>query len=161
MGFLCIFCRYGLHDTFHCAANGVARCMCVIPWDDDTRSSTSPPPQDSPYCRPIHRNWRLLTGHDSGNILLFDPGMPHLKPILTIQFPPFSNVSPRKLAVLPHLELLLIARSEGTVQLIKMINSRSHLMKSAIDYTKKLVCLELLLPLSCMRGLRLVECSCR
>lgn len=114
--------------------------MCVIPWDDDILTSTSPQPSDGPHCRALpNRNWRLLTGHDSGNILLFDPCMPYFKPILTIQFPPFSNVPPRKLAVLPHLELLLIARSEGTVQLIKLINSRSHLMKSAVDYTKKSV----------------------
>lgn len=136
--------RYGLHDTFHCTVNRAARCFCVIPWDDGPASASvaeRPIAEDAAAAstHAVDRNWRLLTGHDSGNILLFDPRMPHLKPILTIQFQPFSNVTPRRISVLPLIGLLAVTRSDGTVQLLSMITNRSRIMKSAIDPTKKSV----------------------
>jgi hypothetical protein len=105
--------------------------MCVIPWDSDADVSDVSGLGSIPV-----NNWRLLSGHDTGNILLFDPRLPHFKPVLTIQFQMFSNIAPKCISVLLSIGLLCVTRSDGTVQLLAMLTSRSHWMKSAIDPTK-------------------------
>ena len=64
---------------------------------------------------------------------MFDPSLPHLKPILTIKFPPFVNIHPVDISVFSPLRLLAVTRVDGTVQLMSMITPASRIMASAID----------------------------
>ena len=121
--------RYGLHDTFKCKENRAARTMCVIPWDTDGPAVAAPTGTRGMDSRP----WRLLTGHDSGNVLVFDPGLPHFRPILTIHFETFTNVAPKNICVLETLGVLCITRIDGTVQLLSNLAPRSHWMNNALD----------------------------
>lgn len=128
-------CSYGLHDSYDCRANRATRSMCVLPW---TTGGTPPNSSDVGTLSGLSsmhgaKPWRLLTGHDSGNILMFDPALPHFKPLLTIKFPPFSGVAPVSISVLSTLHLLVITRSDGMVQLMSMITPENRIMASAID----------------------------
>jgi hypothetical protein len=148
-------CRYGLHDTYHCRANRAARCMCVLPWNAEGAMTDAA--GSSTGSGPVSKPWRILTGHDSGNVLMFDPSLPHLKPVLTIKFPNFLNVPPVDISVFSMLRLLALTRMDGTVQLMSMITPASYIMASAIDPTQpvrpRCACMMCLLPL-CMRARR-------
>ena len=111
--------------------------MCVLPWaSDGTPMPSSEVTQSGLSSLHGVKPWRLLTGHDSGNILMFDPALPHLKPLLTIKFPPFSGVAPVNISVLASLQLIAVTRAEGMVQLMSMITPDSRIMASAIDPTQ-------------------------
>lgn len=109
--------------------------MCVLPWAAGGTPMNSSDVGAMSGLSSMHgvKPWRLLTGHDSGNILMFDPALPHLKPLLTIKFPPFSGVAPVSISVLTTLQLLVITRSDGMVQLMSMITPDNRIMASAID----------------------------
>jgi hypothetical protein len=107
--------------------------MCVLPWPTDGTQPAMDVASSSNNTTAPSKPWRILTGHDSGNILMFDPSLPHLKPILTIKFPPFVNVHPVDISVFSPLRLLTVTRVDGTVQLMSMITPASRLMASAID----------------------------
>lgn len=79
-------------------------------------------------------SWRLLTGHESGNILMFDPTLPHLQPVLKIAFP--GNIAVRGISVLESLGLMALGRADGTIQLMRLIVPRSKYMNNARDPTK-------------------------
>lgn len=131
-------CSYGLHDSFDCRANRATRSMCVLPWTNAGMALRSSDVGTLSGLSSMHgaQPWRLLTGHDSGNILMFDPALPHFKPLLTIKFPPFSGVAPVSISVLASLQLLVIMRADGMVQLMSMITPDNRIMASAIDPTQ-------------------------
>lgn len=107
--------------------------MCILPWDGDDATDSA---GGAASRRMPSHNWRLLTGHDSGNVLVFDPRLPHFKPVLTIHFGTFHNIAPKKIAVLETLGLLCITRADGTVQLLSMLTARSHWMNNALNPLK-------------------------
>lgn len=107
--------------------------MCVLPWRTDSTQPSADVATHSNTTVTGSKPWRILTGHDSGNILMFDPSLPHLKPILTIKFPPFVNIHPVDISVFSPLKLLSVTRVDGTVQLMSMLTPASRIMASAID----------------------------
>eukprot|EP00892_Ulva_mutabilis_P012726 jgi/Ulvmu1/9826/UM056_0067.1 len=130
--------HYGLHDSYDCRANRATRSMCVLPWATDGAPLPSNEVGTMSGLSSMHgvKPWRLLTGHDSGNILMFDPALPHLKPLLTIKFPPFAGIAPVSISVLTSLQLIAVTRADGMVQLMSMITPDNRIMASAIDPTQ-------------------------
>ncbi|GMH42656.1 hypothetical protein BSKO_10575 [Bryopsis sp. KO-2023] len=98
-----------LMGKFLCESRGPCSCMKSIPWNTAQRSSS----------RDVEsiEDWRLLTAHDSGKILLWDPGYKQLQPLLEIEF----RRSPiRACAVFPNLGLLCTCHGDGSVEVARL-----------------------------------------
>ena len=87
-----------------------------------------------PRLRLILRFRPLHAGHDSGNILMFDPSLPHLKPVLCISFNQRPQV--KTIALMKPFGLLAIARMDGTMHIINCFTPHSKIMNNALDPTK-------------------------
>ena len=65
-----------IHVKPFCSDAGPCSCFSSIPWSTGRMGSNDVDTQD----------WRLLTAHDSGKLLLWDPGLKSLQPLLEIEF---------------------------------------------------------------------------
>ncbi|CAD7700656.1 unnamed protein product [Ostreobium quekettii] len=99
--------NYILLGKFLCESRGPCSSFASVPWHRGQGGSADQDAQD----------WRLLTAHDSGKLLLWDPGLKSLQPLLEIEF----RKSPiRSLVVWESMGLMCTAHRDGSVQMARL-----------------------------------------
>lgn len=99
--------EHTLIGKFLCESRGPCSCFSSIPWSTGRMGSNDVDTQD----------WRLLTAHDSGKLLLWDPGLKSLQPLLEIEF----RKSPiRSLVVWESLGLMCTAHRDGSIHTARL-----------------------------------------
>eukprot|EP00210_Caulerpa_lentillifera_P005889 g5631.t1 len=110
-----VWCKSDNHfeDSFMCHSRGPCSSMGSIPWlNQDSRSRSS------------GENWRLLTAHDSGILLLWDPGMRPMRPLLEIE----TRKSPiRSMVIFESLGLMCTAHKDGSIAFAKLLSPTTQI----------------------------------
>lgn len=110
-----LWCKIDNHleDSFMCRAFGPCSSMGSIPWQNTESGGRS-----------SSENWRLITAHDSGILLLWDPSMRPMRPLLEIE----TRKSPvRSLVVFESLGLMCTAHKDGSIVFAKLLSPSTQI----------------------------------
>eukprot|EP00210_Caulerpa_lentillifera_P008152 g7786.t1 len=102
-----------LEDSFLCHSRGPCSSMGSIPWLSQESGG-----------RASGEIWRLLTAHDSGVLLLWDPALRPMRPLLEIE----TRKSPiRSMVIFESLGLMCTAHKDGSIAFAKLLSPTTQI----------------------------------
>lgn len=110
-----VWCRTDNHleGSFLCQSHGPCSSMESIPWQHYESG-----------VRSTGESWRLITSHDSGSLLLWDPSLRPMRPLLEIE----TRKSPiRSFVVFESLGLMSTAHKDGSIVFGKLLSPNTQI----------------------------------